>query len=71
MSKSVQAELFADSLCTGGLEGEALRRSFAADTPKVFASRQLPLEQGFRYQLCHVLWACVAQIGDLVPATCA
>jgi hypothetical protein len=38
MSKLVQAELFADSLCKGGLEGEALRRSFAADTAAATAA---------------------------------
>jgi hypothetical protein len=36
-------------------------------TPRMLSG----LQQGFRYQLCHVLWAGVAQIGDLVPATCA
>jgi hypothetical protein len=53
MSKSVQAELFADS-----------RRAHLQPT-------RLLLQKRFRYQLCHVLWAGIAQIGDLVPATCA
>jgi len=63
MSKSVQAELFAGSLCKGVLESEALRRSFAADTTALL--------QRFRYQLCHVLWAGIAKVLDLMPATCA
>jgi hypothetical protein len=63
MSKSVQAELFADSLC------KVVWKAKLCDAR--LQPTQLPLQQGFRYQLCHVLWAGVAQIGDLVPATCA